>query len=261
MDNINNTNKKGLFIFVGIDEYEEEIFLMLEPNLISKIFYYNCGSKFTTDFMYQYFDDYNGTIIFVNGELCIIYKYVNGNFEIWNIFESRICSKHNKGGSSSARFGRIADNIRDKYIITIIENINKLSQKSNWIFGSKDIIDDIYEKKNNITVELNNGGFLEFDKKTITDTNKWIQYMKNDVLYDDLIEKTVSLIEKGSNLLNFELNMTDMIENYEYIILCPNHPEYDNFENTEKIIKLQKASKFYGKIKDFICVGKFYYEK
>jgi hypothetical protein len=60
-------------------------------------------------------------------------------------------------------------------------------------------------------------------------------------------------LKKGSNLLNFELNMTDMIKNYEYIILCPNHPEYDNFENTEKIIKLQKASKFYGQIKEFIC--------
>lgn len=262
-DIINNANKKGLFIFVGINNCENEIFLMLEPNLISKIFYYNCGNKFITDFMYDYFDDYEGTIIFANGELCIIYKYVNGKFEMWNIFESRICSKHNKGGSSSARFGRIADNIREKYTITIIENINKLSKKSNYIFGSKDIIDDIFERKNIITVELNNGGFVDFDKKTINDTNRWIQYMKNDILYDDIIEKTILLIDKGSNLLNFELNMTDKdnIENYEYIILCPNHPNYDNFENTEKIIKLQKASKFYGKIKNFVCIGKFYYEK
>jgi hypothetical protein len=70
-----------------------------------------------------------------------------------DILKSGICLKVKyavniiKEDKSSARFGRIADNIRDKYIITIIENINKLSQKSNWIFGSKNIIDDIYEKK------------------------------------------------------------------------------------------------------------------
>ncbi len=261
IDFINQKNTNGLFIFVGIDIYGTKIFTTIESILSSQTFYYNCGKKFITDFIYEYLEDYDGKIIFVNGELCIIYKFMNGHFEILNMFESRICGKHNKGGSSSARFGRIADNIRDKYIITIIENINKLNNKSNWIFGSKDIIDDIFERKNNITIDLNDGGFLEFDKKTICDTKKWLKYIKDNIdLHDITIENIISLLDKGSNLLNFELDMIENIDLYEYIILCPKHPDYDKYENTDKIIKLELKSKFFYKMKDFVCIGKYYYE-
>lgn len=251
-----------MFVFVGIDNYGSEIFTTIESVLSSQTFYYNCGKKFITDFIYEYLEDYDGKIIFVNGEYCVIYKFMNGHFEIFNIFESRICGKHNKGGQSSARFGRIADNIREKYIITIIENLNKLNKKSNWIFGSRDIIDDIFERKNNITIDLIDGGFLDFDKKTICDTKKWLKYIKDnsDTSSNDTIENIISLLDKGSNLLNFELDMIQNIDLYEYVILCPKHPDYDKYENTEKIIKLEQKNKFYSKIKDFICIGKYYYE-
>ncbi|ATZ80563.1 putative eukaryotic release factor eRF1 [Bodo saltans virus] len=258
-DNITKANTKGIFIFCGIDEYDDEIFYTMEPNLISKMFYYNCGSKFITDIMIPYFEEYSGTIIFVNGEICIIYKYTDGHFEICNSFKSMICEKHKKGGQSSVRFGRIADNIREKFIITIIEHINKLGKKSNWIFGSKDIIDDVYERKNTISVELLNGGFIEFDKTTINDTQKWIQYIKNINTDDDIIEQIATSIDKGENNLNFELDMIDNIDVYEFIILCPNFPDIDKIEETNKIIKLKMSSKFYGKLKDFVCIGKLYY--
>lgn len=223
------------------------------------MFYYNCGSKFVTDVMIPYFEEYSGTIIFVNGEMCIVYKYTNGRFEIWNSFQSMICSKHNKGGQSSVRFGRIADNIREKFIITIIENINKLSPKSNYIFGSKDIIDDVFERKPTITVELINGGYVEFDKTTINDTQKWIQYIKNKDNNDDILEKIVTLLDKGEDNLNFELDMIENIDEYEYVVLCPTFPNIDNIEATQKIIKLQQNSKFYGKLRNLVCIGKKYY--
>lgn len=128
-DAIIKENEKGLFIFCGINDCGQEIFYTIKPNLINKTFYYNCGSKFVVDFIFQYFDDYDGNIIFTNGEMCIIYKYANDNFQIWNSFKSMIYEKHKKGGQSSVRFGRIADNIREKYIITIIENINNTRHK------------------------------------------------------------------------------------------------------------------------------------
>lgn len=53
--------------------------------------------------------------------------------------------------------------------------------------------------------------------------------------------------------------MIENQDNYEYIILCPNYQNYDIIEQTDKIIKIQKNNKYYGKLKDFVCVGKYYY--
>ncbi len=244
IEKINLANTKGLFIFSGISEYDEEIFEVLEQQLVSKMFCYNCGAKFVTDIFDSYYDEYNGTIIFVNGEECIIYKFngCTGNFEIHNRFASRITNKHNKGGQSSVRFGRIADNIRDKYIITITEHINKLGKNGNWIFGSKDIINDVFDRKNEITVKLNDGGFLEFNKDTIKDTRKWVSYMKQEEFNDDIYQKTIEYFETCPDLLNFEMNMIDEIEKYEYIIVAPSHPLYDQLENNDKIIKLSPVA-------------------
>lgn len=263
IEKINLMNTNGLFIFSGITDLEEDIFEIIEPQLTNKMFYYNCGAKFITDIFESYYDDYNGTVIFIDGKECFIYKFNNsiGNFEIFNHFDSRITNKHNKGGQSSVRFGRIADNICDKYIITIIKNLNKLSKFNNWIFGSKDIIDDLFERKNEIIVKINNGSYLEFNKDTIKDVRKWISYMKQEEYYDDICKKILEYIDLNPDLLDFEIYMINCIEKYEYIILTPQHPFYDKIENSDKIIKLSQKSKFYGKLSIYLCIGKYYYSQ
>lgn len=81
---------------------------------------------------------------------------------------------------------RIVDNSRKNYISKLIENINQLSKTGNWIFGSKDITDDINERKNEIRVSFGFRGYIEFDKNTINDTKRWISYMKNTISNDSI---------------------------------------------------------------------------
>ena len=261
LEALHKNNKKGLFIFSGIADSGEEIFEVLEPSLQSKMFYYNCGNKFITDIFDSYYDEYNGSIIFASGDECIIYKFNAGVFEQHMRFDSRIGKKHSKGGQSALRFSRIADNEREKYIITLIELINKLSKQGNWIFGSQDIIDDIYQRKNQIVVNLNNGGFLNFDKTTINDTRRFIQYMKNEEVYDNLFAKTLELFETAPDLLEFNPQMLENIEQFEYVIISPEHPLYNALNLHPKVIKLEQSSKFYGKLKQFVCLGKYYFDK
>jgi hypothetical protein len=259
LDYFQMNNNKGLFIFCGIDEFGEEILHVLEPQLQSNMFYYNCGSKFITDIFERYFDNYTGSIIFVDGEECIIYKFNGSEFEQTVRFDSRIGKKQKKGGQSAARFGRIADNERDKFVITVIEHINKLNKRTNWIFGSQDIIDDIFERKHQITVELCNGGYIQFDKDTILETDKWITYMKNTCQSDTECKRVIDLIEMGSMLLEFDQNcILENLDSYEYILVTPQSQLYET-ELPVKIIKLSSSSKYYSKLKDFVIIGIKYF--
>lgn len=263
IDTINDMNKKGLFIFSGIDEYGKECFHMLEPQLCSSMFYYNSGSKFITDHFSQYYEEYIGSIIFANGDECLIYKFNGGKgkFEVHKFFNSLIMGKTRQGGSSSARFGRIVDNTRKSYIIKVIENINQLCKNGNWIFGSKDITNDIMERKNEITINLNFGGYIDFDKSTINDTQRWIKYIKTGDSNDNILGKIIEYFETNPDLLGFDQSILDNLEMYEYIVITPLHPRYREIQGNEKIIKLIPTSKYYGKIKDFICIGKYYYSE
>lgn len=95
IDIINKMNTKRIFIFSSIDEYGTEQFYVLEPQLSSTMFYYNCGSKFITDIFDKYYDDYNGSIIFANGSECLIYKFnsMKGKFDTHKAFNSQFMGK------------------------------------------------------------------------------------------------------------------------------------------------------------------------
>jgi hypothetical protein len=261
LDTIQKQNKKGLFIFVGISDEGKEIFEVLEPVLQSKMFYYNCAKKFVTDIFEPYYDEYNGSIIFASGDECIIYKFNGGTgkFEKFLRFDSRIGQKHKKGGQSSVRMGRIADGEREKYCIAIIEHVNKLGKDGNWIFGSQDIIDDIFQRKNQITSNLNNGGYISFDIDTISDTKRWVSYMKNDKSDDELFAKTLELFEVSPELLEFDPSKLENLSQFQYVIITPKHPAYNELNLPDKIIKLPTNSKFYGKLSGFVGIGKYYY--
>ena len=261
VDIINKMNTKRLFIFSGIDEYGTEQFHLIEPHLANDMFYYNCGSKFVTDIFDKYYDNYNGSIIFVNGDECLIYKFDSskGKFEVHKAFNSQLMGKTRQGGSSQGRYMRIVDNSRKSYISKLIENINQLNKIGNWIFGSKDITDDINERKNELRVNLGFGGYIEFDKTTILDTKRWIPHMKNATSNNAVLDQIVTCIETSPDLLNFGNKILDNIELYEYIVVTQTYPKYKQFKQTDKVIKLLPSDKHYSKLKDFGCIGKYYY--
>lgn len=60
-------------------------------------------------------------------------------------------------------------------------------------------------------------------------------------------------------MLNFDNTLLANLDLYEYIIVTQIHPKYKYLEQTNKIIKLKPSDKQFGKLKDFVCVGKYYY--
>ena len=248
-------------MFCGIDEYENEIFELLEPILCNNMFYYNCGSKFETEIFYKYFNNYNGIIIFSSGEHTIFYKYDSnyGKFQTICTLTPMIPNKHNKGGSSSGRFGRISDNVRHKYILVIIEKINLYcDNKNNWIFGSNDILDDVFTEKSQIKKQINRGHYIEFDKNTISNTLKWLYYLEQNNNNDNIYKSVIDCLNKD-NMICFDLQL---YEQFEYIIINPELINLDNINDPDKKIHiLNKNSIYYAKLKDYPIIGKLYYNQ
>ena len=263
MNEIYQKNVKGLFIFCGIDISGKEHFILLGPHLNCRMFYYNCGCKFVTDIFDSYYDEYIGSIIFVDGCICLMYKFNNsiGKFEIFRSFESAIPKKHKKGGQSSARFGRISDNIRYNFITAIIDNVNKLDNNGNWIFGSNDITNDMKLRKNEIGVNLNYGGFIDFDKKTIKNTSTLLQFIKKiDDMNYEVFDKIIKYFEMAPEMLDFGDNIFVSPEKYEYIVVNPTHKLYIEHEKlNDKIIKLTPSNKYFGKLQGIAYIGVFYF--
>lgn len=249
-----NKYNNGIFIWAGINEYNEFIFKTLIPEIENDKFIYNCSNKFITDFVQDYMKKLDGSIIFANGNECIIYEW---NFKFIKIkhIDSNLIKRHKKGGQSSVRFARLAEESRLHYVTYIIDNLNKLKTLNNWIFGSKEILDMIFERKKDIYINLNNGGFYNFDDKSILNQNYWIKYLEyeeNDK-YNKYFEKIIYYLETNPDFLDFDINER---ENMNFYML---KNKIDNFESDKKIPWIHPNNKYFGKLNNFEYIGVKYY--
>lgn len=235
--------ENGIIVYAGIDEYEKEIFETFIPIIKLNQFYYNCSKHFIIDRFLNLFNNINGHIIFANGENCYIYKFENTFIKIKSI-NANLIKRHNKGGSSSARFGRLAEESRQSYVMHVISYINELCRDSNcWIFGSGEIVKMILDR-NELLVKLNNGGFLDFNNDTINDTNKWLTYLSNEKLDDNILEEIVLYLDTNPNMLDFDIhNAGDM----KFFI------EKDDIEK-------YRNSKYYYRVRLFEYIGVKYFD-
>ena len=81
----NKVNENGIILYAGINEYDIEIFKIFIPKICLNQFYYNCGKVFVIDRFVNLFDDIKGYIIFVNGDVCNIYKFESKFIKIKSI--------------------------------------------------------------------------------------------------------------------------------------------------------------------------------
>ena len=109
------------------------------PEIKNEQFIYNCSNKFIIDFVQDYIKQLDGSIIFVNGNEAIIYSW-KSRFVKQKHINANLIKRHRKGGQSSVRFARLAEESRTHYVTYIIDNINTLKTKNNWIFGSNEIL-------------------------------------------------------------------------------------------------------------------------
>ena len=248
-------NKKydnGIFIWAGIDEYNEFILETLIPEIENDKFIYNCSNKFIIDFVQNYMKKLDGSIIFANGNECIIYEW-NFRFIKRKHIDANLIKRHKKGGQSSVRFSRLAEESRLHYVTYIVDNLNKIKTKNNWVFGSKEILDMIFERKKEIYVNLNNGGFYNFDDKTILNQSQWTKYFEqiNNEEYDKYYEKILFYLDTNPDYLDFDIENK---ENMEFYMIKDNN----NYSN-KKIPWIEVRNKFYSRFNGFEYIGVKYY--
>jgi hypothetical protein len=252
-NNVLNSYKNGVLIYCGIDEYKKEIFEIIEPEVECNIFYYNCGNKFNTEFIKKFSKNYDGNIIFVNGNETFIYNY-NGSFKKSKHINGNLVKRHKKGGQSQKRFERLAEESRIVYVNHIIDYLNELNSNKNWIFGSDEILNLIL-KNNNLKVKLNNGGFLNFNNETINDTDTFLNYLKleDDDKNNIIFEKIVFYLDTDPDYLDFEPN------NFNEMKFFITKIKDENMINSEKCLKLNTNNKYYERLHIFDYIGLKYY--
>jgi peptide chain release factor subunit 1 len=134
--NLNTSYQSGIFCYVGINEFDEEIVEFIEPDIKLDLFYYSCSNKFETSLISKYIGNkFEGTIIFANGDDCLGYQFISGEFVKIFGLNGNLVKRHNKGGYSANRFARIAEESRHLYVVRISDRLRELVTKNNWIFG------------------------------------------------------------------------------------------------------------------------------
>lgn len=222
---------------------------MIEPILSSNLFYYNCSSKFDIDIVQPYFKSHSGSIIFVNGDQCLIYEH-SSEFRKKKHITANLIKRHHKGGQSSIRFARLAEESRLHYVTYVIDTINSLSTSTNWIFGSDEIRKMVMERMDEIKISVQDGGFLEFTEDTIRDRRRWVSYLEMDEKKnnDDIFEKIVYYLDTDPDFLDFEPSNMEQMRHY---IINDQRLE----DRSSHRIELSRQSPFYARLGIFPYIG------
>ncbi len=244
---------RGVFVFAGIDEYSQEILEIVEPILSSQLFYYSCSNRFDTDIVQPYFQTHSGSIIFVNGDQCLIYEH-SADFRKKKHITANLIKRHHKGGQSSIRFARLAEESRLHYVTHVIDHLNSLTTSTNWIFGSDEIRKMIMDRPQDIRIPLHDGGFLEFNEDTIRDRRRWLSYLQLDdqKQNDQLFEKIIYYLDTDPDWLDFE--PSHMNQMAHYII----NASKINDISSHRIL-LERSSPYYARLGIFPYIGLRYF--
>ncbi len=223
----------------------------IEPVIDIDNFIYSCSNKFITEHVNNYMKTLDGSIIFANGNECIIYEWKT-KFIKKKFINANLIKKHKKGGQSSVRFSRLAEESRVQYVALIIDNLNQIKTKNNWLFGSNEILDMIFNKKDNIYVKIQNGGFYNFDNTSINNQAYWLKYLEDNKNYNKYYEKILYYLDTNPDMLDFDINnKNDM----EFFMINKDCKKIDN----NQIPFIQKDNKYYDKLYKFEYIGIKYY--
>jgi hypothetical protein len=253
-------NENGYLLLCGIDSNSKEIFYCLEPKIPINSFYYECSRKFNFNIIDDLFKEKNiGNIIFISGEECIIYEYI-GYWRKIKSLNANLIKRHSKGGQSSIRFARLAEESRLHYITYCIDYINDLCCQSNsYIYGGTELKLKLLEHQLlKIKLKTENK-YHEFNNSTIYD--KYFENLinsENSFQNDIIIQQIITHLELNPDILLFtEEEINENSDNIEYILIIDKNliNKYSNKKN----IQLTIGSKYYYKLKDFIIIGKKYY--
>lgn len=253
-----NFSENGLYIFVGIDEYDKEYINIIKPTkeLANNVFLYKCDSKFHCENLSKSFTKTTETsyLVLISGNDTKYYSY-NGSFKFLFKINGLLIKRQKKGGSSAPRIGRIADESRIVYSTRIIDRINELQNaKSVWIFGSKEIKKIVLDEKFNSVKTLDK--FHDITPNFVNDNIKELETLLNQIddNNDKMVGIVIELVQKNPDMLVFGKDIK--LEECELIITTDKSKL-----NIEKYIVVNYSSKHFAALNLYKNIGKKYFIK
>jgi hypothetical protein len=250
-------NTNGLIVYAGVDEFNSEVLeiIDLKDGIRLDIFSYNCSNRFDTDIASRHLKSCDGAIIFANGNECIVYSF-EGSFRKTKHMTANLQKRHKKGGQSSLRFSRLAEESRHIYVVRVVDYLNTLQSSNNWVFGSSEILGMIFSSKN-VLVPLRNGGFLDFNESTINNQARFLEYLTSpealDVRKTRLLEDLVMYLDTNPSMLDFDVDLRQTMR--AYVIQVPDNEDLAS----DKYLPLPVSSSCYLKLRAFPYIGLKYY--
>lgn len=196
----------GILLYAGIDQYDDEVFHLVEPTISMNQFYYDCGNKFQVDRFRRFFVDVSGWIAFADGEQFLLYQFIDGKFVKKAHKTANLIKRQKKGGQSSLRFSRLAEESRHTYVSAVLDLLDthcKYAQTI-WLFGSTEISKMILQKTCSLALPIEYGGFIEFDLSTISNADMWISYIQREKVNTELVEKIIYYLDTDPDMLDFD---------------------------------------------------------
>jgi len=252
---VKNTN--GLIVFAGVDEYDQELLEVfdLKEGVRLDIFYYNCSNKFDTEFASKYLERIDGSIVFANGNECMIYSFEGGAFRRTKHITANLQKRQRKGGMSSLRIARLAEESRHGYVVHVVDYLNLLQTENNWIFGSEEIVGLIVSNRTLLT-HLKHGGFLDFNSNTINDQKKFLAFLKEtdvDSASDALLKDIQYYLDTNPDMLDFDVDKRQSMK--AFLIKDPDESDL----LSDKYVTLPVSSKYYARLRVFDYIGLKYF--
>lgn len=267
--------ENGHLVYLGINSAGNEICeLITPPNPVQKFTYF-CGKEFVVEPFKELFDIKPlGYVIFISGDECIIYSHTGISWTKLKSLNGNLIKRHNKGGQSSVRFSRLAEESRHHYIVYCADYIRKLipCQSSNTrvhIFGSDELKTKLISYPGLKDYKLQTAQvFYSFTDDTIKDKYFNDLFAKSDFAGNTRNTELVNMINTNPDRLLFNLNeITENINLVEYICIC--QPRVYNLPaNTIEFTETIQHKSFYildigcaeySLLKDYQIIAKLFY--
>lgn len=149
--NYNNAPANGIAVFCGectINDKVKKINKVFEPPEPLNRSFYMCDSRFhTEDLSYLIEDKESYGYIILDGSGVLFATVKGSNKTVISSFAVDLPKKHNKGGQSSVRFGRLRDEAIHNYITKVSENANRAFLNENAVTVNSIILAGMGSKK------------------------------------------------------------------------------------------------------------------
>lgn len=257
--------ENGIIYCFGIDEFDHEIFEGIIPSNPVDRFCYKCDRYFHLDQYNKLFEKKaDGFVVLIDGRECFIYRYTG----IWTRvkhFDAVLISRQRKGGQSSVRFARLAEESRLHYITHVVDEVNALitnNKSNNYVFGGEELKMMFLSSSALKPKFRTESSHHAFNRDTINEP--YFMNLMNKVNVDDsnqIAEQIVTLIDTEPEYLMFSLDeIMENIANIEHILIVSGQFHHMQEHFGKKAFILNAGCSYYGRFIGFNVIGKLYFK-